>query len=122
MRSNGVPSFPDPSTAQGGNGFGVDGYSFNLPANLSTSSPAYESAQKTCGPLIGLGSSGDHSVPAKARLAAIAHAQCMRQHGVPGYPDPSFNGGSVSQSSGGGPGVNARAPAFQQAQKACQPT
>jgi hypothetical protein len=126
MRSHGVPTFPDPSTSQNGdNSFGVDGYNFNLPANLDTESPAYQSADKACENLIGLGEGGPARNPAlvaKARRAALAHAQCMREHGVPNFPDPtvSSNGGGVVQSSGAR-GLNPQSPAFQQAQKICQP-
>jgi hypothetical protein len=118
MRSHGVSGFPDPSTNQGPNSFGIDGYNFNLPANMNTQAPAYESANKTCGQLIGAGSGSGHGIPARAREAAIAHARCMRTHGIPNYPDPVFSGNGMSQGSGG-PGMNPRSPAFQRAQKAC---
>ncbi|HUA46635.1 MAG TPA: hypothetical protein VMA77_15495 [Solirubrobacteraceae bacterium] len=126
MRAHGVPGFPDPSTSQDGdNSFGVDGYNFNLPANLNTQSPAYESADKACDRLIGLGGSGPARNPAlvaKAREAALAHAQCMRQHGVPNFPDPTVSGGGGGITvSSGGPGIDPQSPAFQQAQKTCQP-
>lgn len=90
MRSNGVSRFPDPSTSQGPNSFGVDGYNFNLPSNLNSQSPAYEAANKTCFRLIDSGTSKPRN-PAfltKARQAALANAQCMREHGVPSFPDP----------------------------------
>jgi hypothetical protein len=125
MRSRGVSTFPDPSTTQTGeNSFGIDGYNFNLPANLNTQSPAYQSAEKGCQGLVGLGASGPARNPAlvaKARQAALAHAQCMREHGVPNFPDPtvSSNGGGITQSSGGR-GIDPQSPAFQQAQKICQ--
>ncbi len=118
MRSHGVSGFPDPSTKQGPNSFGIDGYNFNLPANMNTQAPAYESANKTCGQRIGPGSGSGHGIPAKAREAAMAHARCMRTHGVPNYPDPIFSGNGMSQRSGG-PGTSPRSPAFQRAQKAC---
>jgi hypothetical protein len=125
MRSHGVPEFPDPSTTQGPNAFGIDGYNFNLPANLSTQSPAYESASKACSNLINGGAGAAARNPAlvaKARQAALAHAQCMREHGVPSFPDPTFSssGQGITVSSGG-PGTNSRSPAFQQAQKICAP-
>jgi len=126
MRSHGAPNFPDPSTSQrGDNSFGVDGYNFNLPASLDTQAPAYQSAEKHCRGLIGFGGGGPARNPAavaKARQAALAHAQCMRAHGVPNFPDPTVtsNGGAILQGSGGG-GVNPLSPAFQQAQKICQP-
>lgn len=126
MRSHGVPDFPDPSTSQSGdNSFGVDGYNFNLPANLNAQAPAYQSAEKHCQGLIGFGGAGPARNPAlvaRAKRAALAHAQCMREHGVPNFPDPtvSTNGGAIVQASGG-QGINPRSPAFQQAQKICQP-
>ena len=126
MRSHGVSGFPDPSTTQSGqNGFGIDGYNFNLPSTMNTQSPAYESAAKTCGKQVGVGpgSGGGHGIPAAAKQAALRHAECMRTHGVPNYPDPKFSGGGVSQSVNAGPGgVNPQSPAFQQAQKDCAAT
>ncbi len=123
MRSNGVPGFPDPSTSQGPNSFGIDGYNFNLPSNLNSQSPAYEAADKTCRGLIGGGSSSPRNpeLVAKAKQSALAHAHCMREHGVPNFPDPtvSANAEGITVSSGGA-GLNPRSPAFQQAQKACQ--
>lgn len=35
MRSHGVSGFPDPSTSQGQNAIGIDGYDFNLPSTLN---------------------------------------------------------------------------------------
>jgi hypothetical protein len=123
MRSHGVPDFPDPSTSQGPDAFGVDGYNFNLPANLSTQSPAYEAADNTCRSVLGGGAGGPARNPAlvaKARQSALAHAVCMRRHGVPNFPDPTFtgNGQGITVRSGGA-GINPRSPAFQQAQKIC---
>lgn len=55
MRAHAVTGFPDPSTTRSGsNGFGIDGYNFNLPSNMNTQSPAYESAASLCGKQIGL--------------------------------------------------------------------
>lgn len=124
MRSHGVPGFPDPSSTQNGdNSFGVDGYNFNLPADLNTQSPAYRSAEKACQSLIGLGAGGPARNPAlmaKTKRAALAHAQCMREHGVPNFPDPTItsNGGAIVQSSGN-PGIDPRSPAFQRARTSC---
>ncbi len=92
VRSHGVPDFPDPSTTQGPNALGIDGYNFNLPANLNSESPAYVSAQKVCSDMLDGGGGTAQGIPAKAKEAALAHAECMRQHGVPNFPDPSFSG------------------------------
>lgn len=120
MRSHGVSGFPDPGTSQGPNAFGIDGYTFNLPTTLSTQSPAYRNANKTCGKLIPGANGTGHGIPARAKRAALAHAQCMRTHGVPNFPDPTFSGNGMSEKSAG-PGMNPRSPAFQAAQKACGP-
>jgi hypothetical protein len=124
MRSHGVPGFPDPSTSQSGdNSFGIDGYNFNLPANLNTESPAYRSADDACRHLTDAGAGASHSFDlARARRAALAHAQCMRGHGVPNFPDPTVSGGAQGITVGsGGRGLNPRSPAFQQAEKVCAP-
>jgi len=123
MRSHGVPDFPDPSTTETPNSFGMDGYNFDLPANLNTQSPAYESANKICQPRVNAGSGGSHNFNvAKARQAALAHAECMRRHGVPNFPDPKVSGGAGGISVGSeSSGIDPRSPAFQQAQKICQP-
>ena len=47
---------------------------------------------------------------------ALAFAGCMRDHGVPSFPDPGAGGGGIDLA---GAGLNARSPAFQSAHKAC---
>jgi len=124
MRDHGVSGFPDPSNSETPNSFGIDGYNFDLPSTMNPQSPAYESADKTCQSVLGSATSSGGpkaAVLAKARKAALAHAVCMREHGVPDFPDPTVtsNGGGITVSSGGG-GINPQSPAFQQAQKICQ--
>ena len=53
----------------------------------------------------------------KARV--LAFAACMRSHRVPGYPDPTFSNGGVSQGYGPKTGVDPNSPIFQAAQKTC---
>jgi hypothetical protein len=123
MRAHGVSGFPDPSTTETPNSFGIDGYNFDLPSTTNTQSPAYESADKTCQSALGSGTSSgglNAAFVAKARTRALAHAVCMRAHGVPNFPDPviTVNGRGISQASGGA-GINPQSAAFQQAQKIC---
>jgi hypothetical protein len=121
MRHQGVSGFPDPSTSETPNSFGIDGYDFDLPSSINSQSPAYESADKTCERFIGSGTSGGpHLDLARARKAALAHAACMREHGVPNFPDPTVtgNGQGVTVKSGG-PGISPQSPAFHKAQKLC---
>jgi hypothetical protein len=87
MRASGVPDFPDPSP---GGGFAL------LPsAAINPSAPAVKAAQANCrsvmpravgGPLPAPGSSTHPSPQTIGTLLKIA--DCMRQHGVPEFPDP----------------------------------
>jgi hypothetical protein len=124
MRDHGVSGFPDPSTSQSGDsGFGMDGYTFNLPSTMNTQSPAYESATTLCGKRVGVGpdSGGGHPIPVALKQRLLKLAQCMRTHGVPNYPDPKFSNGGVSQGFNARSGDGPSSPAFQQAAKDCRP-
>ena len=123
MRDHGVPAFPDPSTSQSGdNGFGIDGYNFNLPSTTNAQSPAYQSAGALCGKQVGVGpgNGADHAIPAALKQRLLKLAQCMRTHGVPSYPDPKFSAGAVSQGFNAHSGVGPSSPAFRQAAKDCR--
>jgi hypothetical protein len=83
MRANGVPGFPDPS---------ADG-AFLFPATaVNRSSPAFREAQAKCRKLVpeggppGPGTTTHPTAQTLAKLLGIA--RCMRQHGVPQFPDP----------------------------------
>jgi hypothetical protein len=108
MRSHGVPNFPDPDS----NGqFDINGNSINL------HSAQVQSAQNACKSLSPLLGQSGQSQAQNATLA-LKFAQCMRSHGVPKYPDPSSNGSfHISVSSG----INPQSPAYQAAQRTCQP-
>ncbi len=85
MRANGVPSFPDP---QPGGGF-----EYHASAQV-ISSPAFKAARAKCSSLLGgaLGA-GAQTVSPQVQAHALAQlrkvAQCMRQHGISDFPDPS---------------------------------
>jgi hypothetical protein len=58
---------------------------------------------------------------AEFKQAALEHARCMRENGVPDFPDPQFDekGGARIQI---GKGLEPESATFQQAQKACEKT
>jgi hypothetical protein len=108
MRSNGVPNFPDP--VAGG------GVKIPFTVGLDPQSPAFRTAQQSCRKDLP-GGGPPRVVPESAKLTMIRHAECMRAHGVPSYPDPIFPpGGGIAISFGN---VNPNSPAFQGAAKAC---
>jgi hypothetical protein len=118
MRAHGVTNFPDP-TAGGGISITPAGGGISITPGdgLNTQSPTFRSAIVACKKLLGP-KGPPHSIPASFRRQAIANAQCMREHGVPNFPDPQFP-------AGGGmmftlpSGVSPNSPAFQQAQRIC---
>ena len=74
MRADGIPNFPDPKP----------GVRFRLPASPA---PAFSAAQAKCQKLLPNGGAGPQFDPqALVQLRQIAI--CMRQHGVPDFPDP----------------------------------
>jgi hypothetical protein len=86
MRWNGVSGFPDP-TASGeltidaiANGSSVD-----------TSSAAWKLAIGVCKNLEPAGFTGTKVTP-QQRTARLEFAQCVRENGVPDFPDPTPNG------------------------------
>ena len=85
MRSRGVQNFPDPS---GGGGFNLNG------TGINPQSPAFESAQQRCFKLLPGGGPGAH--PTQAMAQALQISECMRRHGVSGFPDPTLKLPSIS--------------------------
>jgi hypothetical protein len=81
MRTHGVPNFPDPSTAGGG-------IQISSSSGIKPFSPAFQSAQASCRKLLpGGGPPREASARDKARM--LQTSQCMRQHGISGFPDPT---------------------------------
>lgn len=111
MRAHGVPNFPDPSAS--------GDIAITPASGVDPRSPKFATASQACakyGP--GKGAGGG-PVPAAKRARLIALSQCMRAHGVPSFPDPTFpsSGGARIELSGGN--VDPRSPAFQAASRAC---
>jgi hypothetical protein len=103
MRSHGVASFPDPG---GPIVPGIKQLAAFRPA-MQTCNKLYPSSRSTGVPLTGA-----------QRTRALAQARCIRDHGVPNFPDPTFptSGGELFP---GIPGFNADSPAFKHAAAAC---
>jgi len=128
MRAHGVPNFPDPGS-NGNGGLQIrasarHGSGPSLSINgVAVNGPAFQSAMRTCQHYLPNGGHPSTAQIAAMRTAALAMARCMRTHGVPDFPDPTIGtgpagGGSVRI---GGAGADPSSPAFQAAQKVCQP-
>jgi hypothetical protein len=85
MRAHGAPHFPDPTASgAGGGGGGVA----ILPPGVDTSAPAFKSAWASCGRLQPV-LRAHHPADAKTSEETLKFSECMRAHGVTGFPDPS---------------------------------
>ena len=82
MRSHGVPNLPDPGSNSSGGGVSI------VPAGIDTSSPGFKTAWSACSTLLpGLGAHQGASAQATEQLLKLS--ECMRSHGVTGFPDPT---------------------------------
>jgi hypothetical protein len=112
MRSHGVPNFPDPS-AQGG-------ISITPSMGIDPGSSQFQAAQSACQKLMPKGTPPSPAQQARMQAQALKFSACMRSHGVPKFPDPTFGNGGVGIKISGGSGIDPTSPQFQAAQKACQ--
>lgn len=92
MRRNGVGDFPDPGPS---GSFTIDGIVNGSSVNPNT--PAFKQALSTCEHLEPAGFIGTKRSP-QQQQAALKFAQCMRQNGVPDFPDPTPNGPIIDTS------------------------
>jgi len=82
MRTNGVSQFPDPPAS---GGFTIDQVANG--SSLNTNSPAFTQALTACRDLEPAGFTGTKRSSGQQQ-AALTFARCMRNHGVPDFPDP----------------------------------
>lgn len=81
MRANGVPGFPDPDP--NGRFVGVN--------RKYQGDPAFQTAQQKCR---NRSSGGEHNPADPAYVPQLRKfARCMRNHGLPQFPDPNAGGG-----------------------------
>ncbi|CAN5244129.1 hypothetical protein BH20ACT24_BH20ACT24_04060 [soil metagenome] len=82
MRASGVPDYPDPDPS-GRPGAGHD--------TFNRDDPTFKAANEKCRDLLPGG--GEHDVQGpEAIQGLLKFAQCMRDNGVPDFPDPDADG------------------------------
>jgi hypothetical protein len=125
MRSHGVSSFPDPK--QVGGGIQISGSR----SGINPQSPLFRSAQQSCRHLLPGDDRPTHSSQQQALARMLHISQCMRAHGIAGFPDPTLSspskraGYSEIRSNGVAwlaipDSIDVRSPAFKQAAAACK--
>ena len=108
IRSHGVPNFPDPvQTPSGHYGYRTSG--------IDPSSAAFQGALQACRTLPSPWNTTGQQLSSAEQQAWLTWAQCIRAHGVPDFPDPTFSGSEVHE-----PGVASSTPQLQSAMDACK--
>ena len=87
MRSHGVPTYPDPSRSNEL----ANGLPKVSPEELGVSSSQYQAAQNDCAHLLPNGGQQTQTQSQQDLNAMRRYAQCMRSHGVPTWPDPTYD-------------------------------
>jgi hypothetical protein len=117
VRAHGVPNLPDPGANVSGAENMIGGIA--IPPTINMQSPAFKTAWTSCQGLMSarLNPQGKPSITPAMKASLIAHAQCMRNHGVPGYQDPKFPaGGGILVTDAG---TNPQSPAYKHAAAVC---
>ena len=109
MRSNGVSKYPDP--------VGTGSPPKESVQQLGVSNTQFASAEGTCRHLLPNGGNAP-SLAAQQQVTAngLKFSQCVRAHGVAGFPDPGSDGRIPDPAS---VGINQGSPKFEAANRAC---
>jgi hypothetical protein len=108
IRNHGVPNFPDPvKTPSGGWGYKTNG--------IDPNSGAFQGALLACKNLPSPWNSSSQPLTHAQQRGWLKWAQCIRNHGVSDFPDPTFSGSKVYE-----PGVALNSPSLQSAMDDCK--
>ncbi len=116
MRSHGVANFPDPQISNNANEHKI---AMRVTPAI-TGNPHFKSAQQACNKLLpggGPGEGSNHQITPSEQAQYLKAAACIRTHGIPNFPDPTFSGGGVHIEH---QGLNESSPAFKAAVQACE--
>jgi hypothetical protein len=122
IRANGYPDWPDPDP---------DGrIMLRRDAGMRMDDPKLQAAMQACQDLRPAGAGGGSAIMGAGGIGsgfaneeqALAFARCMRENGVPDFPDPNPGGGGIMIVPGGGAGsgLNSSDPRFQAAMQTCR--
>jgi hypothetical protein len=92
MHAHGVPDFPAPQVSEHGDSTSIK---MAVPVGVGRN-PRFKTALEACRKLLPGGGPGNQAplTPAQQEQYLRA-AACIRAHGVPSFPDPTFSGGGV---------------------------
>ena len=110
VKVNGSEGFPNTIGQPGGSSVSIEGITFR--------GPVFVAAEDACAAGGPAAQHGPRLSEVK-KEAFIAQARCIREHGVPGFPDPTFGPAGCGIRSDLDPGENPASPAMRAAEKAC---
>jgi hypothetical protein len=110
MREHGIKDFPDPQNGRLLLQAGPD-------SDVNPDSPTFQAAAKACQSLQPAGAQSGGGTGGGD--AALAMAKCMRENGVPKFPDPDVSGGKVTMKIDPSSGVDPDSASFKAAQAKC---
>jgi hypothetical protein len=114
MHTHGIPNFPEPQVSQHGNSTSIK---MAVPAGVGQN-PRFKAASEACRKLLPGGGPGNHAPLTPAQQEQyLKVAACIRSHGVPNFPDPTFSGGGVHIDRRG---LDMSSPTFEAAVRACE--
>jgi len=94
VRSHGVPDFPDPQLSVSGGSVKIRMEAPGSAQAAGVGSATFQSAQQACRSLLPASVSTGGSTPSlEVQAQYLKAAACVRLHGVPNLPDPTFVGG-----------------------------
>jgi hypothetical protein len=112
MRSHGVPAFPDPNASGE-----FDGSQLKRPG---VSASRVRAAQSACSHLLpnGIPVAPPYTITRADQLDYLKGAACMRRHGFPDFPDPTFQNNDVQLDVPAS--IDQSSPRFESAATTCQ--
>lgn len=109
MRSNGVPSYPDPDSS----GHLVK----ESLRELGVSTSQFQTAETACGHMLPNGGRPpSEAARQQVKTESLAFSRCVRAHGVPSFPDPDSTGRIPDPAR---VGIDQGSPKFKAANQAC---
>jgi hypothetical protein len=92
MHAHGLPNFPEPQVSEHGSATSIK---MAVPAGVGQN-PKFKPAAEACRKLMPGGGPGNQAPLTPAQQGQyLRAAACIRSHGVPNFPDPTFSGGGV---------------------------
>lgn len=92
MHAHGVPNFPEPQVSEHG---GATSIKMAVPVGVGKN-PKFKAASEACRKLLPGGGPGNQApLTPTQQEQYLRAAACIRSHGVPSFPDPTFSGGGV---------------------------